>query len=511
MSEWDQGYVTDINYTYGYYAELNPLRIKLAFLSAGLVPREVGTACELGFGQGLTANFHAAASVAHWYGTDFNPSQAAFAQDMARSAGNGAQLFDESFAEFCGRADLPDFDFIALHGIFSWISEENKAFIVDFVRRKLKVGGVLYISYNTMPGWSAFAPIRYLMAEHGAVMGSDGSGVLSRVEGALDFVQKLFATNPNIVRVNPQLRERFEKVKEQSRNYLAHEYFNGHWHPMHFATMAKWLEPAKLQFGCSAHYLDQVDILNMSADQIQFLKAIPDPMFRETVRDYIVNQQFRRDYWVRGARRLTAVEQAEQLRQLRVMLVADRASFSMTVRGPLGEAKLSQEIYGPVLDALADHKPKTLGQLEQAVKGSAVQFGQMLQAVLVLAGQGSIFSVQEDAAIAKARKACEKLNAAVMSQARGGSEINYLVSPVTGGGVSIGRFPQLFLLALSQSRKRPEEWADFVWQTISSQGQKLVKDGQPLQSPEENLAEITAQAHAFAEKQLPMLKALQVA
>ena len=75
MSDWTSGYVTDIGYTFGYYAELNPLRVKLAFLNAGLVCPTFGTACELGFGQGVSANIHAAASVTHWHGTDFNPSR----------------------------------------------------------------------------------------------------------------------------------------------------------------------------------------------------------------------------------------------------------------------------------------------------------------------------------------------------------------------------------------------------------------------------------------------------
>jgi len=53
MSDWTAGYVTDIGYTFGYYNELNPLRVRLAFLNAGLSIPEVGTACELGFGQGM--------------------------------------------------------------------------------------------------------------------------------------------------------------------------------------------------------------------------------------------------------------------------------------------------------------------------------------------------------------------------------------------------------------------------------------------------------------------------
>ena len=35
MSDWTAGYVTDIDYTFGYYAELNPLRVRLAVPERG--------------------------------------------------------------------------------------------------------------------------------------------------------------------------------------------------------------------------------------------------------------------------------------------------------------------------------------------------------------------------------------------------------------------------------------------------------------------------------------------
>ena len=110
MTDWTDGYVADIGYTFGYYTELNPLRVKLAFAYAGLVCPDMGAACELGFGQGLSANVHAAASVTQWHGTDFNPSQAGFAQELAAASGANARFYDEAFADFCDRSDLPDFD-----------------------------------------------------------------------------------------------------------------------------------------------------------------------------------------------------------------------------------------------------------------------------------------------------------------------------------------------------------------------------------------------------------------
>jgi SAM-dependent methyltransferase len=511
MTDWSAGYVADIGYTYGYYSELNPLRLKLAFLNAGLALPETGTACELGFGQGMSANLHAAASVTEWHGTDFNPSQAAFARELAEIAGSGAKLHDEAFADFARRPDLPDFDYIGLHGIWSWISDDNRAVIVDFVRRRLKVGGVLYISYNTLPGWAAFAPMRHLMVEHAEVLGSEGRGIVSRIDGAIDFADRLLATNPIFLRANPQLKERLAKLKDQNRHYLAHEYFNRDWHPMHFATMADWLEPAKLQYACSAHALDHVDLINLTPQQIAFLAEIPDPMFRESTRDFMINQQFRRDYWVKGLRRLTPFEQGEQLRRQRLLLVAPRADVSLKVTGALGEATMSEAVYAPILDAFADNKPRTIGQVEQAVKGAGIQFSQLLQAVIVLTGQGSLAAVQDDAVIAKARKPSERLNAHLKAKARGSADVSYLASPVTGGGITVARFQQLFLLALDNGRKQPAEWADFTWQIIAAQGQRIIKDGKPIESADDNLAELTAQARAFAEKQLPVLKALGVA
>jgi hypothetical protein len=81
---------------------------------------------------------------------------------------------------------------------------------------------------------------------------------------------------------------------------------------------------------------------------------------------------------------------------------------------------------------------------------------------------------------------------------------------VIGGGVSLGRFQQLFILALPQNRKAPADLARFVWDILAAQGQKIVKDGKTLDTAEDNIAELTIQAQAFADKQLPILKALQV-
>lgn len=511
MSDWSEGYVADIGYTFGYYSELNPLRIKLAFASQGIVFPEIGAACELGFGQGLSTNIHASASVVQWSGTDFNPEQAGFAQELSKISDSTAQLFDQSFAQYCTREDLPDFDFISLHGIWSWISDENRNIIVDFLRRKLKVGGVLYISYNTMPGWSNFAPVRHLMTEHANAYGAKGKGIVNQIDGALEFTQGLLATKPSFAKVNKTIDDRLAKLKEQNRRYLAHEYFNQDWEPMYFSKMARWLESAKLSFVCSAHYQDHLDAINLTSVQQEFLKEILDPVFKQTTRDFIVNQQFRKDYWVKGFRKMSPLERIDNLRAQIFLLMEPREDVSLKIMGVSGEAQLSEKVYSPILDIMKDHKPYSIAQLEKELKSKEVNFAQLTQAILLLCGKGTLSPAQDVTSASKAKKHTDKLNQHIMNKARSTAEISYLASPVVGGGVVVGRFQQLFLLALKQGKTKPEEWAAAVDQTLRAQGQKIIKEGKTLESKEEQLAELTAQATEFAQKRLPILKTLQIA
>lgn len=514
MTDWSSGYVTDIHYIYGYYPELNPLRVKLALLHRGIVAPTIKTACELGYGQGLSVNFHAAASGIAWAGTDFNPAQAGFAQQLASVSGSKAQLYDQSFEEFCNRADLPEFDYIGVHGIWSWISDANRAIIVEFIRRRLRLGGVLYISYNTQPGWAAMLPMRELLLQHSEIMGSEAQGIVGKIDGALDFAEALMSINPRFALDNPQIITRLKSLKNQNRNYLAHEYFNRDWQPMSFASMQQWLSAAKVQFACSAHYPDLIDRINLTNEQQVFLNTLPQGTLRQTVRDFCVNQPFRRDYWVKGLRNLSSLEKREQLNQIAVVLTEPREGLMPNIVGSLGAAAIQPSIYEPILDWLADNKPCTIMQLLEKGKVHQINAAQVLQAVILLCGSGALKIAQDDVEVQSARNRTGILNTFLMQKARSTAEIGYLASPVTGGGIAMPRFDQLFLLAYQQ-RKQPKsiaasDLAQFAWQILSTQGQRLIKEGKTLETAEANLAELTTSAEKFLNKHLSVYKALQI-
>lgn len=510
MSDWTAGYVTDIDYTHGYYPELNPLRVRLALLGAGQACPVIRSACELGYGQGLSVNLHAACSSVAWYGTDFNPAHAAGARELAAACGSAARLHDDSFAEFAQRPDLPTFDFIGLHGVWSWVSDANRAVLVEFVRRRLAVGGVLYVSYNTLPGWSAFAPMRHLMAEHARAVGSQAQGAVGRVEAAVGFGERLLAAKPGFSRGSTLVEERLQRLKEHDRRYLAHEYFNRDWHPMYFAQTAAWLEPAKLQFAGSAHLMDQLDGVNLSPDQRGLMRECADPMFRESVRDFMVNQQFRRDLWVRGARRLSPVEQREALGTCRLVLVMPAQEVPRKMPTPLGQATLNAGVLDPLLEALADHRACTVNELEQRLAPRGVAYANLLEMILILVAAGHLQPAHDDATIEAVRPMAQRLNTCLWSRARSGGETNSLASPVTGGGIPVGRIQQLFLAALQEGLPEPDRWADAAWQRLAAQGERMVRGGRRLEGSADNLAELSRLAREFSQQRLPVLRALRM-
>lgn len=514
MSEvWSEGYFTDMGYTYGYYREISPVFQRFCLLLRGLAcdePDNNAAHCELGFGQGVSVNIHAATNLGQYVATDFNPAHAAHAITLAAAAGSGARLYDDSFEQLLDRKDLPQFDSISVHGIWTWVSRENQKVIAEFARRHLKPGGVFYISYNSFPGWSPAYPLRQMFALHDR-FASKAQGAVQRVNDALKFSESLLAANPVYARAVPGLADRLKGIAQQDRHYLAHEYFNRDWNCMYFTDVVDALSMAKLDFATTAVPLDIVDAVNLSAEGIAFLATLEHPLLREQMRDYFVNQQFRKDLYLRGLRRLSPAQCHERLLATRLALTTPAADVPLKVKSVLGEVTLQEAVYQPLIAALAakDYAPKSLCDLAGALP--ELLFPQLVQAMAVLVGIGHATPCQPDSVARQVRKTSSALNQHLMERARSGGDIPYLASPVTGGGITVGRFQQLFLHALNHGKKLPAEWAQHVWQILSLQGQKIIKEGTPLETAEDNLAELNTQAAAFAEKHLPILKALGIA
>jgi hypothetical protein len=353
-------------------------------------------------------------------------------------------------------------------------------------------------------------PLRHLMTLHADLVGSDATGMVGKIEGAVSFAKQVVDSGALYFRANPAVGERLKRISGENRNYLAHEFFNRDWAVMPFSEVARWFDDAKVSFVASANLLDHVEAVNLTTEGRKLLADIHHPILRRSVRDYFINQQFRRDVFVKGPRRLSRLNQGEALRSQAFVLTSHPDDIPMTVTGALGEANLQEAIYRPVIEVLADenYAPKTIGQLEGHAKLKSLNFSLLSEVLLVLTGANHVHPAQQVSK--ESHQRCTALNRHICNRARGNGDIAYLASPVTGSGILADRFIQLFLLATQHGKKTTAEQAAFAWECISLQGEFLIKDGKQLETADENLAELTRQAAAFAEKRRPILKSLGI-
>jgi SAM-dependent methyltransferase len=510
-------YDNEMAYTHGYCDELNPLRARLPLLQAGYDCPVIRHACELGFGFGVSANIHAAGSPVQWYGVDADPRHATFAQQLSDDARTQAHLLSGRFAEFCRRDDLPDFDFIGLHGVWSWIADEDRATIAGFIARKLKPDGVLYISYNTQPGWAAMMPVRELMHGHFMASGQHQTGggepdelhTTERIKAAIAFARKVVAARPGYAQVNPSIIERVDRLSEENPRYLAHEYFARNWHPTSFLQVAEALEPAGLSYLASADYRDHVDSINLLPAQRELLASIDDPTLRETARDLCMNRSFRRDYWVKQPRALAASERLAALRAHRVMLSVPEWAVSLKVRGGLGETTLPDAVYRPVLQAMADCRVTTLGEIEREVGKAGITLDQVIEAVTLLVGAGPVLNAQDEQQIQLAQASATRLNTVICERAYDSDALQFLASPVSGSGFAIPRVAQLFLLAAMRGYTEPRQWAQFAHSVLSGTEESHGAANIPA-PPMPADHELVEKAVRFADVYVPVLKMLLI-
>ena len=513
MNDWNYGYFTADTYTYGYYRELSPTFQNFCLLLRGFAAptlNENSKHCELGFGQGVSINVHAAATPGMYYGTDFNPAHAAHANELCEASGCGAKFFDNSFEQMLNRDDLPQFDSISLHGIWSWISTENQNIIVEFARKYLKSGGVFYNSYNCFPGWAAKSPLRELLVLYDKFVGETENNTYSRIEGALKFTEDLLAAKPLYAQTATGLESTLAGMRKDNHNYLAHEFFNRDWICMYFTDVVEVLSSAKLEFACTAQPLEAIDQANLTPASIEFLNKIHNPIMREQARDYFINRQFRKDIFVRGARRISPIERRQHLMNMNfVLMTTDKVD--MKCNTTIGEIAFNNPNLETAIEFLAsdNYRPKKFADLLKV--NSEVKPENIEQLLTVLVETGKIMPCQDEATVEKVKPVCDKLNAHLCKRAETSHDITEFASPVLGGGIAVDRFEQVFTSYHKQGIQNSEEMAKRAWNLILSQGQRLIKNGKPLELAEENIIEFKGMAERFLNQRLPILKALQIA
>ena len=511
---WNDGYFTDDTYTYGYYRALSPFYQRYCLLANSFEPPESDAQavhCELGFGQGVSLNIHAAAVPGRYYGTDFTPAHAAHANSLLRASGADGTFFDLSFAELLGRDDLPAFDSISAHGVWSWISSQNQDIIVAFVRKFLKPGGILYLSYNCYPGWAEKHPLRELLLLKD-VYARTAHSTRERATTAIQFAQEALAHCPPRFKDDARLKQAIERLKNADPAYVAHEYLNRDWNIMYFTEVAQKLTDAKVDYACTSNLLDALDMLeelNIENATWQYLNTFKEPLLREELRDIIINRQFRGDLYVRGARRLSFNERCRRILGTRYILLEKSPSAELNIKGYFKQITVKPELAQKLLDHLRADAARPQDFLAFAAARPDLSLDAVAGLLIAMVNGNIIAPCQDDETVEAALPFCNRLNRCICRTALDGDIVRDVASPVLGRGISLDRISQMMLHFTFAGQGGPG-LAQLVWRELSARKQDLVVNGAQLTTEDDNLAELNRREEAFLSLELPLLKRLKI-
>ncbi|KAB1068739.1 class I SAM-dependent methyltransferase [Methylobacterium planeticum] len=516
MTAWTEGYVADIPYALGFYRETVPAHIAFAATCVGKHPGlsfRPKRVLELGFGMGLGFVINAAANPnTHFEGVDFNPLHVAHARGLIDEAElTNVSVREASFQDLAREADegQHDLDLIVLHGILTWVSAEAHEAIVEITRKRLKPGGMLYVSYNCMPGWAPVLPLQRLMRENARrVSGRSDQQTASGIE----LVKALTSEGAAYFKTNTGLQQRIEKMEVLDKNYLAHEYLNANWFIFHFADVADMFSRAKLDFVGSATIGENVDGVSVPEGVRARIGAEADPIFKETLRDVASNKQFRRDLFARGSSTLTPAEHSVILGATHFVLAVPRSQVSFKITSLLGDLDANPEIYGAVADLLGEKTASfaeiaSLPVFREGGTRSALQvIGLFVHSGQVLPAPGG------DAAIHTLDpRSAQRLNRVIAEKMLQGRTYSFLAAPIAGSGVQAAATDLLMLAAvLNGQGESTETTSTYVIQAMQRLGINWVKEGKTITDPTERQIVVRADSETFLSEKLPFWRRLGV-
>jgi SAM-dependent methyltransferase len=446
----DGEYVRDVPYPRRFTPQIAPQQLRLVAAMNGIAtpPEDDFDYCELGCGNGDTLALLAAANPdARFVGVDFNQEHVACARSLASRAGlENVRVLPASF-EGLRDEELPDFDFIVAHGVLSWVGPTTWDAVLAFARTKLKAGGLLYVSYNALPGWAAIEPLRRLMVEHTEKLGGSS---LDRAREGLAFAQRLADAGVAFFTSHPTAKSMLSLMRAAGLPYVVHEYFNAHLRPFYFADVAREMKEHGLSFVGQLPLHLNVPELSIPPSIRKLTETMRDRVELETLKDFATNELFRSEVYVRG-------DGARSVAEMRAYF--ETTPFGLTVGAVQREVRLplvTVEYKTPAYDAiLAELARGPASATELATRGplaalGASRIGDCVRN-LVLGGQVVPMRAERANVLEGERVVVRPpFNDVALDEALAGDGPLALASPVTGTGLHLALLEAIALRFLTK-------------------------------------------------------------
>ena len=225
-------------------------------------------------------------------GYDHDPAHVERARDLAVAAG----LDNLSIAEAANLHRLmdgaEDVDLVLLDDVVALSNEARSAEIRDVVRRCVRPGGLVAVTYRTTSAWAEVAPLRHLARLLGVGTGSGGDGCAR----FLEVLTRLRDGGARFMVDRPQVRVIVDELLGGGPGVVAALLVEDRSEPTSLAAMSSWLAPAGACFVGSARLDDD----ELGRPLSELLADTEDDELREQLRDIAERPVYRIDLFRRG-------------------------------------------------------------------------------------------------------------------------------------------------------------------------------------------------------------------
>lgn len=385
-----RGYVKDASYPITYFHELAPVWLNYVAALGGVAPRgldEKFSYLELGSGPGFSTVIHAACYPGgEFHACDFNTESVATGERYADDLSIQNVFFHGiSFAELLER-DLPEFDFIVLHGVYSWVGPDARQTIRQLIKKRLKPGGLVYLGYNCMPGWTLEVPLRRLLIELTASMSGDSP---QKAADAVRVLKRLGGAELKYFQTNPAAMTAIDSYLRSPSNYLAHEFLNETWEPLYSIDVADEMTKAELTYLGSATLVDNHEALVIDSSASGVIADLQTSRLQQLTTDFAVDRRFRRDVFVRADSHLEKAGVGGHLGAVVVGCLNDPEAIRTTVQVPRGQISFQADFIRELRQLLSGGST-TLMRLVAALGGKSRDSAEITRNLLYLLASGEL-------------------------------------------------------------------------------------------------------------------------
>ena len=264
----------------------------------GLTPKDSRKARILELGSSFGGNIITQALYnpeAEFVGVDLTAEQVKKGNEVIEKIGlKNIKLIEKNILDI--NEDFGKFDYIIVHGVFSWVPDIVKEKIIKICNENLTEEGIAYISYNTYPGWKEADKIREMMLYANKYFPEVSQGdKVQRGKAFISIVAEQMKIYTDVAEKKGDFIKQIEGILNMQDYYVGHEQLENINDPMYLHEFVDMLRKENLQYISDVGLrLSIASIYNDSTiEKLQQLSQ-GDPVIKEQCLDYILDTKFRR-------------------------------------------------------------------------------------------------------------------------------------------------------------------------------------------------------------------------